>query len=230
MATTGTFAYNPSAADLVLNAFARIQIRGTELTQQHLQDAYNEANLLQVEFANRQPNLWTSELYTTTLSASTATVTLPARTIAIIAAYISTTSGSTTTDTIISPISASEYAGYSVKATEGVPSSFWYNRLSTPTLTLYPVPDDATTYTLSLRMLAQMEDVSLANGTTLDLPYRWMDAFTAGLASRLAQIYKPESADRLDLRAERAWNIAAKQDQEDVPISIVPEIGGYYST
>lgn len=88
MATSGTFTFAPSAADCVLNAFARLQIRATELTQQHLSDASNEANLLQVEFANRQPNLWTSELYTTTLAASTATVTLPVRIITITAAYI----------------------------------------------------------------------------------------------------------------------------------------------
>lgn len=228
MATTGTYAYSPNAADFVLNAFARIQIRGPELTQQHLQDAYNEANLLQVEFANRQPNLWTSELYTATLSESTATYTLPARTISILAAYVSTTSGSTTTDVVLSPISTTDYAAIPVKAEEGVPSQFWYNRQLTPQLTLYPVPDDAATYTLNLRMLAQLEDVSLANGTTLDLPYRWMDAFTSGLAARLAQIYKPELADRLDTRAERAWMIAAKEDQEDVPITIAPDIGGYY--
>lgn len=228
MATTGTYAYNPSAADLVLNAFARIQIRGPELTQQHLQDAYNEANLLQVEFSNRQPNLWTSELYTTTLVASTATYSLPARTITILAAYISTTTGSTTTDTILSPISTTDYASLPVKADEGVPSQFWYNRQLTPQVTFYPVPDDDTTYTLNLRILAQMEDVSLANGTTLDLPYRWMDAFTSGLASRLAQIYKPEMADRLDARAERAWKIAATEDQEDIPITVAPMIGGYF--
>lgn len=229
MATSGTFNFQPSAADCVLNAFARLQIRATELTQQHLSDASNEANLLQVEFANRQPNLWTSELYTVTLSASTATYSLPARLIAITAAYISTTSGSTTTDTIISPVSASEYAAYPVKATTGVPNVYWYNRQSTPAITFYPVPDSATTYTLALRVLAQQEDVSMASGTTLDLPYRWLDAFTAGLAARLAQIYKPELADRLDARAERAWKIAAQEDQEDIPLTIAPATGGYYS-
>lgn len=228
MATTGTYAYNPNAADFVLNAFARIQLRGPELTQQHLQDAYNEANLLQVEFANRQPNLWTTELYTATLSDGTATYSLPARAISILAAYVSTTSGSTTTDTILTPISTTDYAAIPVKADEGAPSQYWYNRQLTPQVTLYPTPDDATTYTLNLRMLSQLEDVSLASGATLDLPYRWMDAFTSGLAARLAQIYKPELADRLDTRAERAWMIAAKEDQEDVPITIAPEIGGYY--
>lgn len=228
MATTGLFTYNPSAADFVLNAFARIQIRGPELTQHHLQDAYNEANLLQVEFANRQPNLWTSELYTATLVDGTATYTLPVRAISILAAYVSTTSGSTTTDTILTPISTTDYAAIPVKANEGAPSQFWYNRQLTPQITLYPTPDGATTYTLNLRMLAQMEDVSLSSGTTLDLPYRWMDAFTSALAARLAQIYKPELADRLDTRAERAWMIAAKEDQEDVPMTIAPEIGIYW--
>lgn len=229
MASSSTFAFNPSAGDLVLGAFSRIQIRRSEITQQHLADASNEANLLQVEFANKQPNLWTSELYTASLSAGTATYTLPARTIAITAAYISSSVGGVATDQIIGPISTTEYAAYPVKTQQGYPTVYWYNRQATPTITLWPVPDDATSYTLNLRMFAQIEDVSLPSGVTLDLPYRWLDAFTAGLAARLAQIYKPEVAERLDLRADRAWAIAAKQDQEDVPIFIAPSVGVYWS-
>ena len=39
MTSTGTYAFAPSAADLVLSAYGMIQIRRTELTSHHLQDA-----------------------------------------------------------------------------------------------------------------------------------------------------------------------------------------------
>jgi len=60
MTSIGTYSYSPSIGDLTLNAFARIGLRRPELQQQHFADAAMEANLLQVEFSNRGPNLWKS--------------------------------------------------------------------------------------------------------------------------------------------------------------------------
>lgn len=226
MASTGTYAFGPSTADLTLNAFARIQIRRPELTTQHLTDAAMEANLLQVEYSNKQPNLWRSELYTQVLTASDGNYVLPARMIAIIAAYISTDNGdSTTTDRIIGPMSAYEYAAISTKSTEGPPTSFWMNRQIAPEINLWPVPDDAETYTLKLRILSQIQDAALPSGSTPDTPYRFFDAFTASLSHRLARIYKPELEMARKADAKEAWGIAANQDTEAVPLYIVPNLG-----
>ncbi len=79
MTSSGTYAFEPSYGDLVLNAFARIQLRRTELTQQHMADAALEANLVQVELSNAQPNLWTSELYEVSLTQGVGDYTLLAR-------------------------------------------------------------------------------------------------------------------------------------------------------
>lgn len=229
MASSGTYSWSPSAGDLTLQAFRRCGVKRVEITAEHLMDAATEANLCQVEFSNKQPNWWTAETYSVTLTASQATETLPDRTIAILAAYISTTDDDgNTTDTIISPLSTTEYHAISDKLTEGVPSSYWYDRQITPELTLWPVPDDADTYTLKLRILAQPEDVVLKNGTTLDMPYRWLDAFTACLAYRLAIIYAPERAVALKAVADQAWATAAKEDQENVPMVVAPDLSGYW--
>ena len=226
MASSGTYSWSPSIADLTLNAFARLQIRRPELTTQHLTDAAMEANLLQVDFSNKQPLLWRSELYTQALTASDGNYALPARMIAIIAAYISTDNGdSTTTDRIIGPLSAYEYAAISTKSTEGPPTSFWYNRIITPEINLWPIPDDAETYTLKLRILSQIQDATLPSGVTPDAPYRFMDAFTAALSHRLARIYKPELEAARKMDAKEAWDIAANQDTEAVPLYIVPNLG-----
>ncbi len=220
----------------MLVAFGRINIRRSEITAQHLDDAFNESNLLQVEFSNRQPNLWSDELYSVTLTESTATYTLPARMVAIQAAYLSTTSGGVTTDTIIWPISTFEYAALPNKTQESVPTSYWYNRQITPQISLWPVPDGNATYTLNLRILHQIQDASLTSGATLDLPYRWLDTWVANLAARLADIYPdafvkskgPGAVADMWAKAERSWAIAATEDQERVPLMIMPSSMGYW--
>lgn len=228
MASTGTYAYSPAASNLMLTAFGRIGIRRTEITAQHLADAENEANLLQVTLSNKQPNLWTDELYSTGLSASTATYTLPGRLIAIQACYLTTTVGGVATDRIMWPYSTFEYAAIPDKTQEGPPTAYWYNRQITPEITLWPVPDDAATYTLKLRVCRQIQDVSLKSGATLDLPYRWLDVYVADLAHRLSRIYAQplEAARKAD--AMDAWANAATEDQERVPLYISMNTGGYY--
>lgn len=230
MATTGTTTFHPAASSLMLVAFGRIGIRPAAITAQHLVDAENEANLVQAMLANKQPNLWTSQLTSTTLVASTAAYTLAASTVALQAVYISTTSGSTTTDRVIWPVSATEYAALPNKATEGVPTTYWYNRQVTPEITLWPVPDDATTYTLKIRAMTQIEDVSLKSGANLQMPYRWLDVFVAELAYRLAVHYAPDREAAREKDAAKAWAAAATEDKENVPLIFsLSGMGAYYS-
>lgn len=222
MATSGTFAFNEAASNLALNAFARIGIRRTEITAQHMADALLEANLLQVEFTCRQPNLFLDELYSIDLVQGQASYTIPSRMVNIQAPYITTTSGGVSTDRIIFGYSTFEYSCIPNKASQGVPTQFWYDRVVPPVIYLWPVPDASAQYVLNIRILHQFEDAVFAGGTTVAAPYRWLDAWTSGLAARLAQIYKPDMAERMDAKAERAWGIAATQDQEDVPMYIIP--------
>ena len=42
MATSGTYNFNPVLGSLFLSAFSRIQVKRTELTPQHMEDAKNE--------------------------------------------------------------------------------------------------------------------------------------------------------------------------------------------
>lgn len=229
MASSGTHSWSPSAGDLTLQAFRRCGVKRADISAEHLMDAAAEANLLQVEFSNKQPNWWTAETYSVELTASQATETLPERIIAPLAVYISTTSGSTTTDRIITPLSTEDYHALPNKDQEGIPTSYWFDRQITPEITLWPVPDDATTYTLKIRALARPEDVVLKNGTNLDMPYRWLNAFTSGLTFRLAVIYAPERAPALKALADEDWRVAAKEDREvDVPVRVRPQMGAYF--
>ena len=229
MTTTSTFNFNPAASNLTLMAFSRIGIRRPEITPQHLVDAETEANLLQVEISSRQPNLWTSSLQSLALTSGTAAYTLPEELIAIQAAYITTTSGGVSTDRIIWPLSAYEYSALPNKTQSAPPQSYWMNKQITPTITLWPVPDDAATYTLKLRAVSQIEDATLINGATLDMPYRFLDVFVAGLAHRMARIYARDQEQLRKIDYAEAWANAAMQDVEDsVSLLVAPNFSGYF--
>lgn len=230
MTSSGTYIYAPSVGDLTLNAFARIGLRRPELLQQHFADAAQEANLLQVEWSNRQPNLWLSELYPVTLVQGTASYPLLPRFINPMAVYMTTAPGGSGApfDRVLGPLSTFEYAALPNKTVQGPPTSYWYDRTITPTVYLWPVPDGNATYTLQLQILSQPQDANLPSGVTPNIPYRWLDAFSKGLSARLAVIYKPEMEVVRSADAERSWRLAATQDTEDVPFFIIPGTSGYF--
>ena len=142
MTTSGTFAFAPSMGDLIMSAYARIQIRRAQLLQEHLEDAQREANLWLVSVANRGPNLWTVDLITTPLVEGTATYAVPPTTIMILDPYVDITTGGDPISRTITPLSRSDYAAMSNKAQRGQPTSFWFDRLIDPSITIWPVPDN----------------------------------------------------------------------------------------
>ena len=186
-------------------------------------------NLLQVEVSNRVPNAWTAELYTQTLTAGTATYTLPTRLVAIRDAFLTVTSGGVSTDRIIYGMSTLEYDAQANKTLQAVPTAYWMNRLITPTITMWPVPDSNATYTLNIRMMAQVQDASLQSGSTLNMPYRFLDVFVSGLAHRMARIYAKDRVAEMKADYMDAWANAAAQDLDDnVGMFITPSFDGYY--
>ncbi len=82
-----------------------------------------------------------------------------------------------------------------------------------------------------MQTFRQTQDVNLTAGYNIDSPYRFLDAFSTGLASRLAVMYPPKdptAADKLEALYEKRMQIASAQDQEETPLVISPSFGGYY--
>src|SRR5215471_16124720 len=88
--TSGTFDWSPPLCDVIIAAYGRCQIRRMALTVDHLHDAAMAANLLQVDWANEQVNLWTVDLQSITLIAGEPTYDVDPATVMIMAVYIST--------------------------------------------------------------------------------------------------------------------------------------------
>lgn len=229
MTASGTYNFGPANSSLALAAYERIQIRAPSIRQEHMFSAQREMNFLMSQFSNLQPNLWTVTLITTDLTDGTKTYDVNAKVVMILDAFISLNYGdSDQTDRYITPLSRTEYASIASKSTEGQPTVFWFNRQISPTITLWPVPDADSTYTLVYYACTQMQDINLAGGETPDLPYRWYDAMVAGLSYRLARIYAPQLENVRKQDAQDAWTIAATQDVENTALVLAPMMAGYF--
>lgn len=211
-----------------MNAYQRIAIRPTELLVTHLTTGVMELNLLLQKMNNLQPNLFAVDLQALPITQGNATYSLPAETVMITNAYISVGSGTSRVDTLIWPLSQTEYAAIANKSAQGKPTTFWFNRLISPTITLYLTPDGNGPYTIYYYRVRQIQDATLPSGVNVEVPPRWLDAIVAGLAHRLARIYTPQLEQIRKADADEAWNIAAVQDTENVALNITPGLGGYF--
>lgn len=231
MVATGTYGFNPSAGDITLNAFAMCSVKRTALTTEHLENAAFQAQLLGVDFTNRNPNRWQMTELAIPLVAAQAVYTLPPETVAVSAVWIDQqpSIGALTISRILGPLSAVEYASIASKQQPGTPNSYFFSLLTpNPTLTLWLVPVGVPVYTMRVQTFKQQQDTRLPGGATVDTPYRFLDALAFGLASRLALIYNPAIAK--DLKAEYldAFRLAAGLDQERVSLKMSPNLNSYY--
>jgi hypothetical protein len=232
MATTGTYAFNPSAADVVLNAFGMIGKRRTQIDYEMLEDAGFQAQMVGVDFTNRNPNRWQMATVSIPLTAATPTYTLDPQVVAVSFVAIDTVAAPVQTRAL-GIMSATDYAAQPNKTEAGPPTSYFFSLLTpAPTLTFWPVQPDAGVYVAKVQVFKQQQDVRLDGGYTLDAPYRFLDAYTFGLAARLAIFYpdpkRPTLAADLNSAYEAKLLLAAQLDQERVPITIQPGLSSYF--
>ena len=229
MTTSGTYNYNPSIGEVVLYAFNLCQVRSTSIAQEHLNSARQAMNMMLSRWSNMGVNLWKVDTETITLVEGQSTYPVPSDTVMILDMYARTPSGTTNTDRIMMPVSRSEYASYPNKLQQGFPTVFWFDRLISPTVTVWPVPDGSgSPTTITYYRVTQVQDANLPGGETIDVPYRWLDAFANGLAYYLARIWQPQLVGQLKQEADEAYMIAANQDTENVSVFISPQIQGYF--
>ncbi len=230
--TTGTYAWAPPLADLIIAAYGRCQIRRPAITIEHLADAAVACNLLQVEWSNHQVNLWTVDLQSIPLVQGTTTYNVDEATIMIMAAYIETTVNSIATDRIVTSIDRDTYASFPDKTTQGPLTVYWFDKLRTPAITVWQPPDADTitaSGTFKFYRARQIQDASAINGLHPEVPYYFLEAYTAALAVKLSELYAPSELPRLIAMSKQQFEAAANRNVEDAPLRIVPAMSIYTS-
>jgi len=231
MAVSGTTEFNLDLTEIVEEAFERA---GSEMrTGYDLRTARRSLNLMFAEWANKGLNMWTFEQGTITLVAGTATYNLPADTVDLLEHVIRTGAGNSATqaDLTITRISVSTYATIPNKLQQARPIQVWIQRLQDiPTITVWPVPDNAQTYTFVYWRLRRIDDAGTGINT-MDVPFRFLPCMVAGLAYHLA-LKVPGGGERLMVlkqQYDEAWDLASSEDREKAAVRFVPRqqyIGG----
>jgi len=228
---SGTDSFNLNLNDIVEEAFERC---GAELRSGYdLRTARRSLNLMLAEWANRGINLWTLDTGTVTLAYNTATYNLPVDTVDLLDHVVRTGSGTNQIDINITRISSSTYLSIPNKNATGRPIQVWINRLSgatnstgtavPPTITVWPCPDNSTTYTFVYTRLRRLQDAGDGvNGQ--DIPFRFLPVMVAGLSYYLSMKLPGAEARSAPLKAvyDEEWQRASDEDREIAAIRFVP--------
>ena len=224
MATSGTTAFDLEFTEIAEEAWERA---GSEMRSGYdLATARRSMNLMTIEWQNRGINMWTIDSDTISVTADTAQYSLPADTIDLLDQVIRTNAGNTSTqsDLTISRIGVSTYASIPNKLSTGRPIQVWVERLATPRINLWPVPD--TSYTFVYWRMRRIEDAG-SGVETADMSFRFLPALVAGLAYHIA-MKVPDLAPRIEmLKAsyDEQYALAAGEDREKTSEHFVPRVG-----
>ena len=164
---------------------------------------------------------------TATATAGAATVTLAADTIDVIEAVWRTNTATTNqSDLSISRVSVSDWAAIPNKlATGSRPLEYYINRLQpAPVLHIWPVLDGSQAGTLTYWRLRRIQDTGRPASNTMDMPFRFLPAFVAGLAYFIA-MKNPELAQRVPMLKQiydETFQLCADEDRDRSPVRFVP--------
>jgi len=124
-------------------------------------------------------------------------------------------------DITMSRMSRSQYLTTPTKTTQGRPTQFYVDRQITPTVTVWPVPENSTDSLIYYR-IKRIQDAD-ASVDTADIPFRFLPCLVAGLAYQIAMKKSPQRVQILKMAYEEEFERAASQDiDHGVPLRLVP--------
>ena len=221
MAVSGSVNFELDVADYVEEAFERC---GLEVkTGYDLVTARRSLNLMLAEWANRGLNQWTIAQRTQALTSGTRTYALSADVIDILSAVV-TRSG---TDFALTRVSRDDDLNIPNKETTGRPTQFFLDRQVTPSLRIWPTPENSTDV-IVYNALTRMDDADTAINT-LDMPFRFYPCLAAGLAYYISLKRAPNRTQMLKAIYEEEFERAMGEDRDRSSFTVTPEYA-YFRT
>ncbi len=230
LSTSGTYNFGLSQADVFMETMDRIEVRGPAITSEHADSFRRSLNLELQTWANRGVLLWAVVQGTAlALVQGTATYSLPTNCVQMLDTYYSISNGDGTyTDRLILPMTRTEYAEIPTKLLQAPPTRYWMQRDYAPQVTTWPVYDGSSFPALiNYFYLRQLQDANVLGSEAPDVVNRFLDALCAGVAKRMAVKWKADKYQLLTLEAQAAWNEARKEDREQGPLTIRPDLSCY---
>ena len=216
MAVSGSKDFELDVSDYIEEAFERC---GKEMrTGYDLKTAKRSMNLLFADWANRGLNQWTIQQVTTTLTQGVSEINVGADTIDILSIVVRRDN----TDYGIQRLSRDDYINIPNKTQQSRSSQWFLDRLISPVLKLWPVPDNSTDQIIYNR-LVRLDDADSATDT-LQIPFRFYPALAAGLEYYIAIKKAPDRIQLLKALYEEEMQRAMDEDRDRASFNIVPSL------
>jgi hypothetical protein len=184
------------------------------------------------EWANRGLNQWTVTEKTVAMVKDTGTYNIDSSNatapIDVLDVFVRETIGGTDTDMPLNRMSRAEFTHLATKSTTGKPNQVFINKQLTPTITVWPVPDKSSTYTVYMNVLTRMDDADVG-ANTMDIPFRFYPCLAAGLAYYMSLKKVPERTGMLKQMYDEEFERAKAQDEPRTSFRVAPNLGGYNS-
>ena len=239
---TTTFDKTFSIDEIIEDSFERIGMQGVAGNQ--LRSARRSLNILFQEWGNRGIHYWEIDelnldliegqsdydFFRSTGDGTSATST-PADVYGmsdVLEAQLR--SNRTQTDQSDSPmtkVDRSTYAGFSNKLSKGTPNQYWVERfIDKVRVHVYPTPDSTNaSKDMHFYYIKRIQDVGDYTNAT-DVPFRFVPCMIAGLAFYLSQKYQPQMVQAMKLYYEDELSRALAEDGSASSTYITPK--AYY--
>jgi len=243
--TSGTVTFDKTFAidEIIEEAFERIGLKN--VAGYDLKSARRSLNILFQEWGNRGIHYW--EIGSTNLDliegqadydffrssddGTSATTVDPASVFGVSdvleAQLRSNRTQTTQSDSPMTKVDRSTYAGFSNKLSKGTPNQYWVERfIDKVTIHIYPTPDSTNaSKDMHFFFIKRIQDVGDYTNAT-DVPFRFVPCMVSGLAYYLAMKYVPQLIQPMKLVYEDELARALAEDGSAASTYITPKV--YY--
>jgi hypothetical protein len=240
---TTTFDKTFSIDEIIEEAFERLGIQN--ITGYQLKTSRRSINIMLQEWGNRGIHYW--EIDDTNIDLiegqsdydffrssadGTSAVTTPTNGITGMSDVLEAQlrSNRTSTDQSDSPmtkVDRSTYAGFSNKLSKGTPNQYWVERfIDKVRIHVYPTPDSTNaSKDMHIYFIKRIQDVGAYTNAT-DVPFRFVPCMVSGLTYYLSMKYAPELMQGMKLVYEDEFQRALQEDGSASSTYITPK--AYY--
>ena len=239
---TTTFDKTFSIDEIIEESFERLGIQ--DVTGYHLKSSRRSLNIMFQEWGNRGLHYWeVGELNLDLIEGQaeykffrssgdgTSATSTPNGVYGISdvleAQLRSNRTQTTQSDSPMTKVDRSTYAGFSNKLSKGTPNQYWVQRLiDHVSISVYPTPDSTNaSKDMHFYYIKRIQDVGDYTNAT-DLPFRFVPCMVSGLAYYLSMKYAPQLTQQMKLLYEDEFQRALQEDGSASSTYITPK--AYY--